>query len=209
MAPQTPLPADPRRVPSAIGEREREQVVRRLGDHFAQDHLSLEEYEFRVQAALRATQWYQLTATTNDLPTLDSDRARVATTPAGVMPGLRRTLVAFMGGVVRRGHWLVPPRIRAIAVMGGVDIDLRDATLSQHVTEIFAVAVMGGVDIKVPPGVRLESDGIAIMGGFEDQAGFPALGHDDAPVVRVRGIALMGGVVTRMKPRGWDDEDDE
>lgn len=209
MASDAPRSPDSRYAPTVVGEREREQVVRRLGDHFAQDHLSLDEYEFRVQAALRATQWYELTATTNDLPALDVDALRVAATPTGFIPGLRRMVVAFMGGVVRRGQWLVPPRLGAIAVMGGGVLDLRDATLSAHVTEVFAVAVMGGIEIKVPPGVRLESDGIAIMGGFEDQAGFPALGHADAPVVRVRGIALMGGVITRMQPRGWHDEDDD
>lgn len=65
--------------------------------------------------------------------------------------------------------------------MGGVVLDLRDATLSGQMTDVFVVAVMGGVEIKVPPGVRLESDG----------------------------IALMGGVMTRMQPRGWDNDGDD
>lgn len=193
-------------APVIVGEREREQAVRRLGDHYAHDHLSIEEYEFRVQAALRATHWYELVALTSDLPALpDAGLPRVV--GEGTMRATGRTLLAIMGGVVRKGKWLVPARLRALAIMGGVEIDLRDADLSSPVTEIYALAIMGGVHVRVPPGVRLETDGIAIMGGFEDQPGLPAMGHDDAPVVRVRGLALMGGVGTEMKPRGVDDDD--
>ncbi len=214
MARQTPTPEGGRALPAVIGERERERVVRDLGDHFAQDHLTLDEYEFRVQAALQATQWYQLDATTNDLPPL----AGLGGAPAMLdEPALEqgsgskaRTLLAIMGGLVRRGSWLVPKQLRSLAIMGGIELDLRDATLTGAITEIHALALMGGVDITVPPGVRLEVDGLAIMGGFEDQAGsFPAIAQHDAPVIRVTGLALMGGVVTRMKPRGWDTGDDD
>ena len=214
MARHTPVPDSDRALPSVIGERERDRVVRDLGDHFAQEHLTLDEYEFRVQAALQATQWYQLDATTNDLPSLAASRGEPNvlddSTAEAMQGGSRvRTLLAMMGGLVRRGSWLVPRRFRALAIMGGIQLDLRDATLSGSVTEVYALAIMGGVDITVPPGVRLEVDGLAIMGGFEDQAGFPAIAHDNAPVVRVKGLALMGGVVTRMKPRGGDATDEE
>jgi len=50
---------------------------------------------------------------------------------------------------------------------------------------------MGGVEILVPPGVRVETSGIGVMGGFESfsQSGDPA-----APLLRISGFALMGGV---------------
>lgn len=209
MSADAPLRIDPRLPPAAhVGERERDQVARELGDHFAQGHLTLEEYEFRVQAALQARQWFELSATINDLPPLAraTTRARLAVEGEGPRG---RTLLALMGGATRTGRWSVPDRLRAIGVMGGVSIDLRDADFSSGVTEIHALAVMGGVDILVPPGVRIESDGIAIMGGFEDQPGLPAVYDDSAPVVRVRGLALMGAVVIRMKPRGMSDDDSD
>jgi hypothetical protein len=98
-----------------------------------------------------------------------------------------------MSGVVRRGVWIVPRRISAVAVMGGIEIDLRSTPLPP-VTEISILAVMGGVVITVPAGVRLESSGFAIMGGFEDQLSQPGSTRPDAPVVRVSGFAFMGGV---------------
>jgi hypothetical protein len=191
-----------------VGERERDLVARELGEHFAQGHLTLEEYEFRVQAALQARQGFELSATVNDLPSLDRVSARVRTsTDGGRRTG--RTVFALMGGASRMGRWTVPTTIRAVGVMGGVVIDLRDAVFSHEVTAIHALALMGGVEIIVPPGVRIESDGIAIMGGFEDQPGLPAVFDDEAPVLRVRGLALMGAVTIRMKPRGVPDDDSD
>lgn len=202
-------------LPSAVGEIARERVIRELGDHFAHDHLTLEQYEQRLDRAMRAVQRVELEALTRDLPTLFThaelamhDTAGRSTLATGGAPFSRtKWLLAFMSGAVRRGRWTVTPHIRAIAVMGGVMIDLREADFTAPVTEIFAVAVMGGVSVCVPPHVRLESDGIAIMGGFEDHLHQSAAGPG-APVVRVRGFALMGGVKARVLQPGAPVPDD-
>jgi hypothetical protein len=61
---------------------------------------------------------------------------------------------------------------------------------------------MGGLEVTVAPGVRLETDGFAFMGGFEDRVDDPGATARDAPVVRVTGIAIMGGVEARVLPVG-------
>ena len=90
-----------------------------------------------------------------------------------------------------------PPRKRAS--------DAERDTAAKHLQN--AVAIMGGIDIIVPDDVRVIDDGIGIMGGFgiEDHpsctvpvAQLPA----DAPVIRVRGLALMGGVGITRAARG-------
>ena len=127
---------------------------------------------------------------------------------SAVAPSLRtraKNFFALMSGVVRRGAWVVPSRIRAFACMGGIELDLREATLTSPVTEIYVFALMGGVEIVVPPDVRLESDGFAIMGGFEDQLWEPASHDPDMPVIRVRGLAIMGGVEARVAQPGAPD----
>jgi hypothetical protein len=201
---------EPSELPSTASDSERDRVIRDLGEHFAHDHLSLDEYEQRVERAFRIAQRTELQSLTRDLPALASS----ASTPPQVAqsglplsrieraPGRSKWLFALMSGVVRRGRWTAPARISAIAVMGGVEIDLREAEFTSPLTEIFAVAVMGGVVVRVPPHVRLESDGFAIMGGFEDQLQQPSSGSPDAPVVRVRGFALMGGVEAKVLDRG-------
>ena len=109
-----------------------------------------------------------------------------------------------MSGVDRHGEWTVPESHHAFALMGGVDLDLRQARLAAPVTRIEAYAVMGGIDIVVPADVRVEVEGIGLMGSFseEREADPPAPpAPEGAPVVRVTGLALMGGVSVRRTTR--------
>jgi predicted membrane protein len=90
--------------------------------------------------------------------------------------------------------------------MGGVLVDLRDAVFEAPETVITVTAVMGGVQVLVPEDVRVVEHGLGLMGGFtsacaksvtQGSRDLPA----DAPVVRVRGVAVMGGVEVRRVPR--------
>jgi hypothetical protein len=186
----------------------RDKVVQSLGDHFANDHLTLDEYERRVDEALRAPSAAALAELTRDLNALVPVSSTPASAPAPrpattVQPreSAPRRFLALMSGVVRKGRWVVPGRIRAVAIMGGIELDLSAAELTAPITEIHVTAIMGGVVVSVPPGVRLESDGLAILGGFEDQLHEPASGDPNAPVVRVRGLAFMGAVETKVVER--------
>jgi hypothetical protein len=56
---------------------------------------------------------------------------------------------------------------------------------------------MGGIEITVPEGIEVRMDVFALMGG---QSGPRTPAPPGSPVLRVRGVALMGGVeVTRGK----------
>lgn len=183
----------------------REKVVQDLGEHFAQDRLTLPEYERRVELAYRADSNNALFDLTKDLtPPAPARMASSAVqhldgdVPSTSLTTKAKNFFAVMGGVVRKGRWMVPSRIRAFAWMGGIGLDLRDAEITAPVTDIYVFALMGGVEIIVPPDVRLESDGFAIMGGFEDQLKEPASRDPNAPLIRVHGIAIMGGVEARV-----------
>jgi hypothetical protein len=192
---------------------ERERIVQDLGEHFAQDRLTLPEYERRVELAYRAGSADALRDLTRDLTPLapvPMSQSAATAAPAGrtaATVGTRtKNFLAFMSGVVRRGKWTVPARIRAFAWMGGIGLDLREAMLTAPVTDIYVFALMGGVEIIVPPNVRLESDGFAIMGGFEDQLREPASNDPNAPLIRVHGLAIMGGVEARVAESGEKTE---
>ena len=75
-----------------------------------------------------------------------------------------------------------------------MELDLRQAVLAPGLTEIEVFAVMGGVDIIVPPGVRVETMGMAVMGGFETSAGDAYATSPERPFIRISGLAVMGGV---------------
>ncbi len=183
----------------------RERTIELLCEHFAQDHLEAVELEQRIDGAHQATSLAELEALVSDLPTL-SAAAPPATRPAdrpAAHPFVdQQFVVAVMGGAERKGGWTPGRRVNVLAVMGGVHLDFRDAHLDAGVTEINVLALMGGVEIVVPEGLRVESNGIGIMGGFEHsgKGRFPI--DSSAPVLRISGLALMGGVEIKERPRG-------
>ena len=118
------------------------------------------------------------------------------------------TSLAVMSGCERTGVWTVAADHTAVAVMGGVVIDLRRAHLQSPETTIRAFAVWGGIEILVPDDLHLVTDGIGFMGGFAEESGTwkkdprpVRQAPPGAPTVRVTGLALMGGVEVRRVPR--------
>ena len=146
-------------LPAVSLDDARERAVERLSIHYARDQLTLDDLESRLERAYAARSPEALEAVLAGLPAL-APTASAENVAAARAPRSRQ-YVAFMSGIVRRGAWLVPKRIHAVAFMGGVELDLREATLGAAVTEIDVLAVMGGVVVTVPPNVRLECDGFA------------------------------------------------
>jgi hypothetical protein len=48
----------------------------------------------------------------------------------------------------------VPPEYTAVATLGGIKLDMRDASFAEAETVIKAVAVMGGIEVKRAPARR-------------------------------------------------------
>lgn len=99
---------------------------------------------------------------------------------------------ALMGGV----HWIsTSHEFRggdASAIMGGVEIDLRNTQMKPGEDVIIDVlALMGGVEIFIPAGWRIKADVLPIMGAFENNA---RAGQDTGPVLTVRGTVIMGAI---------------
>ena len=193
-------------VSSEPGRKElRDRVVHDLGVHFANEDLTMDELERRLEVAFRATTPAELAELIADLPPLAPEvgaapavqarRAPVAT--AGVPE--RGVLVAFMGGTGRAGSWLVPRHLKVVAIMGGAELDLRKARFAPGVTEIEVLAVMGYVGVIVPPSVRVEMTGVAVMGGFGTDTADQDVSDPDQPVVRLSGLAFMAAVEAEVK----------
>lgn len=107
----------------------------------------------------------------------------------------RSWYVTPIGGMVRRGRWSVERRLVFIAVIGGMNLDLREAQLTAPEVVVTAVSVIGGVNLIVPPGIRVEVDHFGLVGGRNiDTDEIP---EPDAPTVRLRAFAIIGGVKVR------------
>lgn len=191
----------------------RQAVIDALCEAFAHDRLSTRELESRLDVATRARTEPELAALLADLDlsSLSSGQGEGSVTSTAMVgagraagPVVRRSAgppaqsrqfsVGVFSGHVRRGAWEPAANITALAVMGGVELDFREAVFSESVVDVRALAVLGGVDIVVPPGVRVDTSGFAIMGGFDGMSDIDESLGADAPTLRVGGFALMGGV---------------
>jgi hypothetical protein len=184
-------PPEERSPALRASDRDREHAVATLRDGAAEGRLTFDELAQRVELAYRATSAGELEQLVADLPA-----TAPSTAPAAVKE--RRWNVAIMGGATRRGRWRPAPHSVAIAIMGGVDLDLRQATIEGDELVITAVALMGGIDILVPDGVEVDLGGFALMGGNDHVPGSGPV-RPGTPVVRVRAFALMGGIDVRVK----------
>lgn len=97
---------------------------------------------------------------------------------------------AILWGIDRRHRGPVA-HVEVSAVMGGCDIDLRDAVPTTDPLVIQVFAMWGGIDLRVPPGWLIQNEAWPILGGVVDSTMPPAV-----PTHRVilRGNAFMGGV---------------
>jgi len=186
----------------------RERVIARLSDHFAHDALDVDEFERRVTVAQTSDNPADVEALLVDLSDIAGAAASVPAVVPTVVPALlpderdRDTLYAIFGGIDRRGTWTVPRRMRVVTIMGGANLDLREARFPPGVVDIEVTAMMGGINIVVPPGLAVQMHGSAIFGGFADVNRAPANPDPDAPLLRVHGLAMMGGVNIEMRLPG-------
>jgi hypothetical protein len=102
---------------------------------------------------------------------------------------------AILGNESRKGHWRVPPRLRARSVLGDCHLELQDAVLTSHVTVVEAKATLGAVTILVPEGVEVRLSGKAILGAKSSQV--VAAPIPGAPIIEVRATAVLGNVTVR------------
>jgi hypothetical protein len=167
-------------------DAEREQVVAELREHAAQGRLTLEEFSQRVDEAYDAKTLAALDEVRRELPA-------VAATPA-TRPRrkARRWLVSVMGGADRKGRWRVPRRMLVLSLMGGCDLDLRQAQIEHDEVTVTIFTLMGGTDVYVPEGVETDVGGFALMGG-NDEHGNDAAPRPGTPLIRVRLFTMMGG----------------
>jgi hypothetical protein len=153
-------PVDPRAPALAppISPAAREQVIAILTERYAQDDLSLDEFERRAAAAYAAQTREDLVALTADLR-------------GGAVPATRASLPAMnlgvvLGSVVRDMH-AVPRHLEIRTVLGNVELDLTHASFAAGVTEIVLHAFMGNIEIQLPANVGVEDHVSTVLGSFE------------------------------------------
>jgi len=201
--------------------RAREQKISELSSHFANDDLTLEDLERRIERVYKATTVAELDTITADLGSAPSTPARVpGTRPAPSAAQVRSTnaansgrILSIMGELRRMGRWQVPQRLDVVSVMSDTKIDLTQAVMPSGIVEIDMRVVWAACKVVVPPGMRVINEVHAIMASVRSKADDieAAPGAPFPPTIRLTGIALMAEVkivVRRREDPISDDEED-
>jgi hypothetical protein len=203
------------------GQEAKQRTIDVLCESFAQDEIDVEEFEQRVELVHRAETLEQLRTILADLPTSSLPVKSDSLPQTAIVPhslptvGLaprptisperiqgHSVMVGIMGGGGRTGAWIPARHNWVVGVMGGHALDFREAHFGPGVTEVNVLAIMGGVEILAPPDVRVECSGIGIMGGFDLKQSVTSTTDPDAPVLRVNGLAIMGGASVAVRYPG-------
>jgi hypothetical protein len=183
-----------------ISDTDRDRAAEVLREAHAQGRITVDELDERLTSVYNAKTFADLVPVTRDLPATPGPAAAApARSRIGGTPRFKLSL-AILGGASRDGQWVVPPEYTAVATLGGIKLDMRDATFAEAETTIKAVAVMGGMEITVPEDAEVEVGAIGLMGGVDHGAEGP--GGPGAPRIRITGVAVMGGIeVKRARSR--------
>jgi hypothetical protein len=184
-----------------ISDADRHRVAEILREAAGDGRIDLAELDERLDATWTAKTYADLVPITRDLPVAHDAPTAPPVVPSDV-PAERpvERHVAILSGFDRRGVWTVPPAMRVLCVLGGAQLDLREATFSAREVVITVNAFMGGAEIVVNPETDVVIEGTAVMGGYAGPDRRHARIGPDSPRVRVRGVAFWGGVSVTRRP---------
>ncbi|MEX2178421.1 MAG: LiaF domain-containing protein [Gemmatimonadaceae bacterium] len=183
-------------------DEERQRSIDTLSRHFANDALSIEELERRIERVYREQTVAGVRELTRDLP----DDApvpppgRIARAPDAYGPTEGR-IVSVMTQTARRGAWQPPSHLDVWGLMSELTLDLTQAQFPAGVTEIHLHALMTSVKIIVPPGIRVVSEPTAFMAEVADDTFDPPAVGSGAPVLRISGFVMMAELKITVRTR--------
>ncbi len=189
-------------------DADRDSAAAVINNALAEGRLTPEEHSERLDAIFSAKTHAELVPLLDDLPAARGLRQELASPrPTGADLDLARPsrrgsrMIAIFSGVSRKGVWHPEPVMSVLAVFGGAELDFRDAVLPGREIVLDATVVLGGIEIIVPPEMLVVDNGSAILGGREIAGNVAEAAGPDAPVLRIEGACVLGGVEVQRKAR--------
>ena len=170
-------------------DAERDEAVERLRVAAAEGRLTLEELADRIEVAGTAVMRSELEPLVSDLPA-----------PAPVVRTTESAVVRTLGDVKRSGAWLVPADNQFRSWLGNIQLDLREARMSEHEVRIDVWSLFGTVDLLVPEGVEVDVRVRTGLGQLKQEASAPVPG---APRIVLTGRTVFGTIRVRHR-RLWE-----
>jgi hypothetical protein len=175
-----------------------------LNEALAEGRLTAQEHSERLDSIYAAKTHAELVPLLEDLPATSGTQSPAPLEVGGGTAQVARRdgrIIAVFGGASRKGAWRVPATSTVVTVFGGADIDLRDAILPGREMTMRAISVFGGMSITVPPDMRVVDSGVAVFGGRDVAGETPESEAPDAPVLRLQGACVFGGISVKHKQR--------
>jgi len=140
--------------------QDRDKIVEVLREAAGDGRLNAEELDERLEAALTAKTYGELSVLVTDLP--------AAPQAMPLSPATAKELVKIdcrSGHAKRDGRWMVPQRIQAKVTSGHVTLDLTQAEISQRTLRIDTDVRSGHLIIITRPGIVAEADDVVVRSG--------------------------------------------
>lgn len=171
----------------------RERIVRHLGSAWANDVIDEAEFDRRVMAAFDTRDRLGLERLVADLPAngvvvpLPLERSAVA----AMQPAQRRRVM--LSSIDERVHDVMPALVEYGVRLGSLELDFREATFGDGVTEILLDVKFGSVELTMPSDVTVEMrvDGLLSSVEYKNRSRLTQPAHR---IVRVTGRCVLGSV---------------
>nr|WP_189526872.1 DUF1707 domain-containing protein [Streptomyces sindenensis] len=171
-----------RNASTRVGEDDRENAVRRVREAYAEQRITHEEMDVRLDRVLAATTYGDLAAVLSALPAED--------------PGATSTISVAGGRIKRRGVWQVPRTLKVESAYGRVRLDLSRAVIAYPVVDIELRLGVGNAGVTVPRDAIVEVEGLTT--GWKDLRYQPRQpSRPGAPRIRISGEMGYGRLKIR------------
>ncbi len=186
-------------------DADRDRAASVINNALAEGRLTPDEHSQRLDSIYAAKTHAELAPLLDDLPERGAATGAVAAPSAAEPVPSRRgsRIICFLSGSTRKGAWRPEPVIDVFTLLGGVELDFRDAVLPGKEIVLRATTVLGGVEVTVPPEMQVIDNGVAILGGREISGSEESIGPD-SPVLRIEGVCVLGGMEVKRRRRKGD-----
>jgi hypothetical protein len=182
-------------------DADREEAAAVLNSALAEGRLTVAEHSDRLDAIYEAKTHAEIAPLVEDLPAKGSAVARAPRTDVEPAGDKAQQIIAIFGGASRKGNWHPSRKMNAVTIFGGAEFDFREAQLPADEITLNCTCIFGGIDITVPPEMRIVDSGIAIFGGRDIRSDGSESNSPNAPVLRLTGFTMFGGVSAKRKRR--------
>jgi Domain of unknown function (DUF1707) len=191
-------PADPGELRASHEDRDRvaEQLRIAAGD----GRLTAAELDERLELALSARTYRELSALVADLPVAAGHGSADLLPAPGAGPLQPKELIRIQcgsGHAKRDGRWVVPQRMEVSVTSGRVKLDFRDAVITGRTLRIDASVRSGHLTLITRPGIAVDADDVSVRSGRVRVRPWPGPRAPEILRIEVAGKVGSGGFHAR------------